>query len=256
MILDEVKEAYVKALLKKGKRPDERDFLEYRPIKIEKGLLPNAEGSALARIGDTKVLCGVKFDVFEPFPDRPDEGVFIVGSEFSPMAHPEFMPGPPNEHSIELSRVVDRGIRSAEVIDLAKLFREEGKVLAAFIDLYVLDHCGNLIDAAALAAMAALTTAKVPRHEDEALIRTEFEGPLPLARKVAACSFEKIDGQLILDATNQEEVASDGRLSISTCDGDLICAGQKSGRAGFSKKELLDLVDLAIEKGKELRELV
>lgn len=256
MILDEIKEAYVKDLLQRDKRGDGRGLLEYRQISIEKGIIPNAEGSALAGLGSTKVLAGVKFDVMEPYPDRPTEGVFTVQSEFLPLAHPEFEAGPPNEHSIELARVVDRGIRSAEVLDVQNWMLEEEKVLGAFVDLYVLDHCGNLIDCASIAAMAALAAAKVPKYEDGKIVRGDFKGPLPLSRKVASCSFEKIGGKAVLDATDEEEVASDGRLTLSTCDGDLLCCSQKSGPAGFAEKEILDLLDVAVEKGRQLRSLV
>jgi exosome complex component RRP42 len=258
MIVDEVKKDYILDLVKKEKRTDERGFLDYREIKVEKNIIKNAEGSALASIGDTKVLAGVKFDLVEPFKDRPEEGTLIVGAEFSPIAHPEFEAGPPDENSIELARVVDRGIRSAEVFSLEKLFMGEGKAFGLFIDLSILDHSGNLIDAAALAAMGALCCTRVPKYdaEKQQIIRTEFERDLDIARKVVTCSFEKLGGRMVLDATDEEEIASEGRVTIATCDGDLVCAGQKSGRAGFKQEEMLGLVDVALEKGKELRKFV
>ncbi|MFH1106287.1 MAG: RNA-binding protein [Candidatus Micrarchaeota archaeon] len=256
MILDKIKESYVKDLLAKDKRADGRGLLDYRQVKITKGMIPNAEGSALVELGDTKVLCGVKFDVMDPYRDRPTEGVFTVQAEFLPLAHPKFESGPPNEHSIELSRVVDRGIRSAEVLDVKSWQLEEGKVLGAFMDLYMLDHCGNLIDTAAMAAMAALTDAKVPKYEEGKMVRGEFKGALPLARKVAACSFEKIGKKMIVDATDEEEVASDGRLTLATSDGDFLVCSQKSGAAGFTDTEVLDLLDIAFEKGRQLRSLL
>lgn len=254
MILDEVKVAYVKDLMQKGKRADGRNETDYRSIKVEKNVIPNAEGSALTYLGDTKVLAGVKLDIAEPFKDRPEEGVLIFNSEFSPLAHPDFEPGPPREDSIELARVVDRGIRSAEAVPVKKLFLEEGKVLGVFVDLYILDHDGNLIDAAALAAMSALQNTRVPKYEDKKFIREESSGKLPVEKTVVSTTFEKICGKHIVDATNQEEKASDGRLTLSTCDGDLICAGQKSGKAGFTKDEYMSLIDLSIEKRKQLLE--
>ncbi len=252
MIIEEVKEEYIKNLLKKGKRADGRGFFDYRPVTVEKGLIENAEGSALAAVGDTKVLAGIKFEVMEPFRDRPDEGVVIVNSEFCTLAHPDFEPGPPGEKAIELARVVDRGIRSAEVVDVKKFFLEEGKVLGLFIDLWVLDHSGNLADAAALAAMAALKCTRIPKYEDGAIVRTEFSGPLETARDVVASSFEKIEGKIIADATEEEEIASEARLTLATCGEDLVCAAQKAGRAGFTAEEVLNLVDVAFEKRKEL----
>jgi exosome complex component RRP42 len=254
MLIEEVTAAFISDLVKSGKREDGRGFSDYRNASVAKGFVQNAEGSALAQIGSTKVLCGVKFDLLAPFPDRPDEAVVMVGCEFSPMAHSEFEPGPPNAKSIELARVVDRTIRSADCIDSTAFDRTEEKVMAVFIDLQVLDHCGNLIDTAALAAMAALKNARVPKidKENSKLLRDEFVGPLPLKRNALTCSFEKIGGQIIVDATDSEEVASSGRLSIGVTDDGMICCGQKSGAAGFSKQEMLDLIDLSFEKSKSL----
>lgn len=261
LILSEVKEAFVKDLIAKGKRVDGRGFLDYREISVEKNLLPNTEGSALARIGDTKVLAGIKFDLVEPFPDRLDEGVFVVGAEFSPIAHPEFYAGPPDENSIELARVVDRGIRSAKVIDLRKLgaitgFKE--KVFGLFLDIHILDHFGNLVDCASLAAMAALSTTRLPKYDadSEKIVRGEFVGPLEVSCKVVSCSFEKIDGKMVLDASFEEELASEGRLTLSTASNELVCAAQKSGKAGFSDKEVLELIDVALGKRTELTKFV
>ncbi len=256
MILDEVKEKYVRDLLAKGVRVDGRNFLNYRNISIKRGVIQNAEGSAWVQLGNTQVLCGVKVDVMEPFADRPDEGVIVVNSEFSSMAHPDFIPGPPDERSIELARVVDRGIRSAEAIDSSVLKLPDGKVLGVFIDLYTLNHSGNLIDAAALAAMAALQETRIPKYVDGKLVRNDFVGKLKVLRNVVTTSVEKIDGQLFVDANDEEEIASDGRLTLATCDGDLICGGQKSGAAGFTKEEMVKIADIAIEKGRELRKLL
>ncbi len=259
MIIDQVKEEYVKDLLKQGKRVDGRGLLDYREIRVEKGLLQNAEGSALAHVGDTKVLAGVKFDLMTPFPDRPNEGVVMFNSEFSPLAHPEFQAGPPDERSIELARVIDRGIRSADVIDVNKLAltgSAEGKVLGVFVDLYTLDHSGNLIDAAGLASMAALASARVPKVEGEKLVRTEFTGSLEIKRRAVTTTFNFIDGTVLLDATDEEEIASDGRVSIGVTDDGFVCAGQKAGAVGVRKEKLMELVDIALMKGKELARLV
>ncbi|NYZ78450.1 exosome complex protein Rrp42 [Candidatus Micrarchaeota archaeon] len=259
MILDEVKEAFIKDLLLKGKRVDGRDFMQYREISVEKNFLPNDEGGAIARIGDSKVVAAVKFDLLAPFPDRPTEGVFMVNSEFSPVAHPDFESGPPNPNSIELARVVDRGIRSAGTIDLDELGKTGipgEKVMAVFVDLHIIDHSGNLIDCAALAAAAALASAKKPKFEDGAIVRGEYEGKFQLKNTVVSSSFEKIGGKIIIDATHEEEVASSGRVTIATADDEHVCAVQKSGAAGFSEAELLALIDAAFEKRSELLKYV
>lgn len=46
-----------------------------------------------------------------PFPDRPTEGSLVIFTEFSPMADPSFELGRPGELSVELGRIIDRGLR-------------------------------------------------------------------------------------------------------------------------------------------------
>ena len=252
MILDQIKQGFIRDMATKGQREDGRGPLDYRHITVNKGFAPNAEGSCLAQIGKSKVLAGIKFDVMAPFADRPTEGVVMVNAEFSPMAHPEFRAGPPDAQSIELARVVDRGLRSAKIVDTKNMLLMEGKVQGIFIDLYVLDHDGNLIDTAALAAMGALQDSKVPKFEDGKIIRGSNSGNLKLEDAVVCTSFEKIGKNIMVDATDAEEIASSGRLSLSTANGDLICSSQKSGAAGFSKDEYMQMIDWSFEKRKEL----
>ncbi len=252
MILEQIKQGFIRELAEKGQREDNRGLLDYRAIKVTKGFAPNAEGSALAEIGRSKVLCGIKFDVMTPFADRPTEGVVMVNSEFSPIAHPEFRAGPPDENSIELARVVDRGIRSAKVVNVDNMLVAEGKVQGIFIDLYVLDHDGNLIDTAALAAMAALKDAKVPKFEEGKIVRGTSTGNLALKDIVLSTSFEKVGKSIMVDATDAEEIASSGRLSLGTANDGKICSSQKSGRVGFTKDEYLQMIDWAQEKRRDL----
>ncbi|HNT60923.1 MAG TPA: hypothetical protein PKJ97_03025, partial [Candidatus Bilamarchaeaceae archaeon] len=74
LVLKEVNRELLLNLLAGGKRMDERGPNDYRQVKVQKGVLSTAEGSALAQIGDSKVLCGVKYGEMTPFPDRPTEG--------------------------------------------------------------------------------------------------------------------------------------------------------------------------------------
>jgi len=255
LILDKIKAEEVKALAAKGERLDGRGFKDYRDVTVDVRPLQNPEGSAMAHFGDTKVLVGVKVDLVKPFADRPTDGVISVNCEFTPLAHPAFEPGPPKEESIELARVVDRAIRSAEVLPLAKLGEnptEDGRVLGVYIDVYPLDHNGNLTDAASLAAMCALKNTIVPKIEGDLLIRGEDGGKLPIQRQATTCSFEVVSGNVFVDATDVEEIASYGRVSIGVTDDGFLCAGQKSGAAGISRDKLLELADLALENRKFL----
>ncbi len=254
MILDEIKQDYVKELVLKNEREDKRELLEFRKVLLEKNFVPNAEGSCLAHLGDTKVLAGVKIGLDSPYSDRPSEGLLSFNAEFVPLAHPDFEAGPPREKAIELARVVDRGIRGAESIDLKKMGQTgvEAKVLSVYVDLWVLDNCGNLIDCAALAAMSALRNTRMPKIEDGKLVREESSGQLEITRSVLTCSFEKIAGKNVLDANLAEEIASLGRLTHGVTDDNFVVCGQKSGAAGFYKQEILDLIDASFSKTKPL----
>ncbi|MEM2138337.1 MAG: exosome complex protein Rrp42 [Candidatus Anstonellaceae archaeon] len=253
--INEVKRDSLLALLSAGKRADGRGMNDYRKITLQSGVTQNAEGSAIATIGKSQVMAGIKFDIAKPFPDRPTEGVLSTSADLLPLASHLFESGPPGDESIELARVVDRGIRSANIIDLSSFFIEEEKVLALYIDIYVLDHDGNLIDASSLASMAALLSCRMPKIEEGKIIRGEYAGKLPIKEKVVTCTFGKLGERIFLDPALDEEKGMDCRLTFATTS-QHICAGQKGGWGAFSEKDLLHLADISMEKGKELRALL
>ncbi len=253
--LNEIKKDTLCSLLAAGKRADNRGMNDYRQIKVQKEPFQNAEGSAVVSIGKSQVAAGIKFSIATPFPDRPKDGILSTSADLLPLASHLFETGPPREEAIELARVVDRGIRSAETIDLASFFLEDEKVLALYIDIFVLDHDGNLIDCSALAAMCALSCARMPKVEDGKIVYGEYSGKLPIKEKVVSCTFGKLNSRAFLDPSLDEQKGMDARLTLSTTSKNL-CAGQKGGWGTFSEKDLSDLFDIAMEKGKELRALV
>ncbi|MEM5804572.1 MAG: RNA-binding protein, partial [Candidatus Aenigmatarchaeota archaeon] len=108
----DMQDRYIKKMMEDSKvRLDGRSFDQFREVSIETNVVTSAEGSARVKIGNSLVLAGVKMDVMEPYPDTPDEGNLVVDAELLPIASPDFEPGPPDEHAIEIARVVDRGIR-------------------------------------------------------------------------------------------------------------------------------------------------
>ena len=250
-------ESYVRKLVEEEMRVDERKFDEFRPIKIEKNIIKTAEGSARVMIGNTHILVGVKMSVGEPFPDTPNEGVLMVNAELVPVASPTFESGPPNENAIELARVVDRGIRESHCIDLESLCIEEGKkVWIVNVDIHVLDHDGNLIDASAIGAIAALLVTKVPKYENEKIKLSEYERDLPVRDIPVAITTVKIGDKLLIDPTVEEEEALDARMTLATNEEGKICAGQKGGDGYLTTAELEKAADLSILKGKEIRNLI
>ena len=114
--------------LARGKRLDGRGFTEQRPLEIEVDVIKKANGSARVKLGDSEVIAGVKVETGEPFEGLEDKGALIVTAEVLPTASPHAEPGPPDEEVIELARVVDRGVRESEMIDLGQLALVPGKM--------------------------------------------------------------------------------------------------------------------------------
>ncbi len=252
-ILMEIKKDYVLSKLRDGERIDGRKLDEIRPIVIQTGLIAKAEGSALVKLGNTMVVAGVKMQPGEPFPDAPDQGIIITNAELVPLASPTFEPGPPDENAIELARVVDRGIRHSEAVDLSKLCIEEGeKVWIIFIDIWALDDDGNLMDASALAAIAALLNTTVPAERFE--VGDDF--PLPVRDLPVAITSLVFEDKILVDPCLDELSIGKNTITITTDQSDNIVSIQKSGPFLLSEKVFDRLIDLSIAKAKEVRELL
>ena len=250
--IDYVNSKYIREIASKKIREDGRDSFSYRSINITKSLIDNAEGSAQADLGATRVMAGIKMVVESPMEDTPDQGNLIVSAELLPLASPDFESGPPSPESIELARVVDRGIRAAECIDLSSLFIEEGKSWSVYLDLYILNYDGNLFDAGMLAAMSALKSARMPAYRDGKAVMKERTTPLKINNVVSSCTFAKIGSTIVLDPTGNEERAADARMTIET-DGSMIRAMQKGLSGSFSRSEISSMIDVAFDKHSELK---
>lgn len=248
---------YIAELAAGGRRADNRALDAFRPITVEKNIVEKAEGSARVLLGDTEVLAGVKLSVGVPFPDKPADGVLIINAEFSPIASPDFETGPPQEDAIELARVVDRGIRESHAIDTAQLCITAGeKVWLINVDLHIINHSGNLIDACSLAALTALVTAKMPSYDGKTIDYTTRAAPLPIRFKPIAVTVAKIDGQLLVDPTLEEEEAMGTRLTVTTLDNGNICALQKGGTSPLTIEDIERAFMLSQDKGREIRTLL
>lgn len=257
-IVTTIEKKYIIKLLKEGKRIDGRGLYDYRDIKIDVNFVPKAEGSADVTLGKTRVMVGIKYDIGAPFPDGPDEGVATVMSEFVPFASPMFEGGPPTIESIEVARVVDRGIRHGNCIDYKKLSIKSGAwCYILFIDIYIMNYYGNLIDTSAIASIVALLATKLPaaklNEDGNTPIWNGEYMPVPLKELPLQITFSKINDIVIVDPSLSEELVQDGRISIGVTESNKICSIQKIGTAIWSQEEILKLMNIAIEKATELR---
>jgi len=250
-------EEYAIDLIETWRKLDGRKLDEFRKIEIEPNIIKNAEGSAHVKLGGTEVIAGVKLVLGEPFADTPNEGVLIVNAEFTPLASPDFESGPPGENAVELARIVDRGIRESKCIKLEELCIEpEKKVWCVFIDIHIINHQGNLIDAAALASVVALMNAKIPKLDGEKIIREEFERQLPVQYKPVTVTVCKVKDKFLIDPTLEDESVIQAKLSVAVRDDGKVCAMQKQGKEELNVEDLEKMIDIAIEKSEEIRKLI
>lgn len=249
----EILTTHILDLAGSGKRLDGRGVDEYRAVSVEPGFVTTADGSALARIGNTAALCGIKLEPGKPFPDTPNAGVLTTNAELVPLSNPTFEPGPPQPRAIEVSRVVDRAIRAAETIDLTKLCVTPGeKSWVCYVDVHILDHAGNLIDAAMLAALGALTHATLPSQRFEI---AETDSPLAVNHLPVECTFVRLGETIVVDPTFEEEQASQGRITVATDETGQIVAMQKGLIGAFSPEDVKSVVERAFAHGDRLRKV-
>ncbi|VVB79355.1 Exosome complex component Rrp42 [uncultured archaeon] len=237
----------IRRYLSEGKRFDGRKMDEFRNIQIELGISKKAEGSARVRIGKTEVIVGIKMDVGEPYPDSQDKGNLVTSAELLPLSSPRIELGKPGFDSIEMGRIIDRCIRESKFINFEKLCIKEGeKVWNVFVDIYSINDDGNLLDAAGIAAIAALKSAKMPGY-NEATGKADYEkhaGKIPLSDDFPiSITFHKIGDNFIVDPTREEEDFSETRVTIGSLKG-TIASMQKGETEVITFEDLSKLLEL------------
>jgi exosome complex component RRP42 len=261
IVVETVRRTELMELLAEERRLDGRGLHDYREIEIETNVVQKAEGSAKVRIGNTEVIAGVKVQTGEPFPDTPDKGLLVVNAEVLPLASPYAEPGPPDEEAIELARVVDRGIRESQMIDVSKLVLVEGKhVYAVFADVSVLNVDGNLFDATSYAVVSALLTTRMTKYRvaggDNHLEKTDERVPLPIRTTPVSITIGRIGDLLVVDPTSEEEAVMDARITLTTDSEGHLCAGQKGEPGSFTTEQIMEAANLSLSKGREIREKI
>ncbi len=249
----------LRKMFAEGKRFDGRRLLDSRDFEIEYDVSNKAEGSARIRMGKTEVVVGVKMQVGEPYPDSPDKGNLMVSGDLLPLASPRYEQGPPKFPAIELPRLVDRAIRASEIIDLKKLVIEKGeKVWTVIIDIYPINDDGNVIEAASLAALAALKQTVFPELDKDGKINYDkhTKDKLPLSKDIIPISFNfyKLGDSIIIDPTREEEEACDTRITFGISNWNkqlMLNSCQKQGESPLTSEEVEKIMELIPKKFEE-----
>jgi exosome complex component RRP42 len=256
IIVENLRKKQMRESISAGKRLDERSLDEIRPLQIEIDVIKKASGSAWVKLGKTQVIAGIKVETGEPFEGLENSGAMIITAEVLPIASPHIEPGPPDEETIELARVVDRGVRESEMLDLSKLVLVPGKIVyTIFVDCSIINVDGNLFDATSYAVVSALASCKLPIFEikDDKVVGTGKTQEPPITTIPVSITTVRIGDYLLLDPNTEEEACMDARLTITTNSRGSIVAMQKGLKGYFTVDEVKGIADKARIKGEEIR---
>ncbi|MEM2999617.1 MAG: exosome complex exonuclease Rrp41 [Candidatus Bathyarchaeia archaeon] len=182
-----------KLIDKKGLRLDGRKPDELRPIKIEVGVLSNADGSAYIEHGKNKILAAA-FGPREMHPKHltlPDRMVLRCRYHMAPFSVQERKSPAPSRREIELSKVIREALEPA-------VFVEYYPRTGVDIFIEVLQADGGTRCASITAAALALADAGIPMRD-----------------LVAACAAGKVDDTVVLDLMDTEDKVGSADVPVA-----------------------------------------
>ncbi|XP_029638761.1 exosome complex component RRP45 isoform X1 [Octopus sinensis] len=248
--------------ISKKLRIDGRQPYDYRRLKITFGV---ERGCCQVELGKTRVLAQVTATVGQPKPNRPTDGILFVNVELSPMASPAFEPGRLSEFGVYVNRLMERCLKESRCLDTESLCIVAGeKVWIIRIDLHVLNHDGNLIDSASIAAITSLAHFRRPDVEvsgDEVTVYpVEEREPIALSlHHMPICvsfAFFQEGKYVLVDPTEKEEKVMDGKMVIGMNKYREICTLQMAGDMLLMHEQILRCSNIAVVKVTEITELI
>lgn len=217
-------------------RPDGRSPDELRPLALERGANPYAEGSCLVRAGGTLVHCTASVEEGVP-PFKKGSGQGWVTAEYAmlPRATVERTSRErqgPGGRSHEIQRLIGRSLRAAM---RTMQFGE----YTIRVDCDVLQADGGTRTAAITGGCVALADACE-------WIAKRTGAPSPFGSLVAAVSVGIVEGEPRLDLSYAEDREADVDANVVMREPDQFVEVQGTGEAGtFSRAELDRIMDLA-----------
>ena len=182
-----------KLINEKGLRLDGRKPDELRPLKLEVGVLSNADGSAYIEQGKTKILAAV-YGPKEVHPRHlalPDRAILRCRYHMAPFSVEERKSPAPSRREMELSKVIREALEPA-------IFLEKYPRTAIDLFIEVLQADGGTRCASISVASLALADAGIPMRD-----------------LVAACAAGKADGRLILDLNDLEDKYGEADVPVA-----------------------------------------
>ncbi len=220
-----------------GARADGRKPSELRPIRLQPGFMPAAEGSVLAESGGTAVICTATVQESVP-PFLKGKGVGWVTAEYGmlPRSSPERIERErrgPGGRTQEIQRLIGRSLRA--VVDMAALGER-----SIVVDCDVLRADGGTRTAAITGGFVALALA-LERVRRAGTVKT-----LPLTGSVAAVSAGIVEGRVVLDLPYEEDHRAEVDFNVVMTGGGRLVEVQGTAEGKpFTLKQLDRILALA-----------
>jgi len=175
------------------KRVDGRKADELRPVTIETGVVPNADGSAYIEMGKNKIIAAV-YGPREMHPKRlskPNKGVLRIRYHMAPFSVDPRRSPAPSRRDTEIGMVMTDAIEPALFLE-----RYPRSVIDVFVEIIQAD--GGTRCASVNAAAVALVDAGIPMKD-----------------LVAACAAGKMDGNIVLDLGDYEDKKGEADVPVA-----------------------------------------
>jgi ribonuclease PH len=230
-------------------RPSGRAPDRLRPVSLEPGVSKYAEGSCLARFGDTHVLCTASVDDKVP-PFLRNTGLGWVTAEYGML--------PRSTHS-RTEREAAKGKQSGRTQEIQRLI---GRSLRAVTDRKLLGELQIRIDCDVVQAdggtrTAAITGSFVALHlACQHLLRLGVLKELPLVDTVAAISCGLYQGMAVRDLDYEEDSTAQADSNfVLTGQGGIVEIQGTAEERPFEEAQFLELMRLARAGTNELAAL-
>ncbi len=230
-------------------RPSGRLPNQMRLVSLEPGVSKYAEGSCLARFGDTHVLCTASTEEKVP-PFLRNTGRGWVTAEYGMLPRAtlertdrEASKGKQSGRTQEIQRLIGRSLRA--IVDLSALGERQIK-----IDCDVLQADGGTRTAAITGAYVALSIAMAKLAKEKRMSKSPIIGGVA----AVSCGITELGPVLDLDYAEDVKAHADANF-VMTADGKLVEVQGTAEGAPFSRGELDALLDLAQHGIAQLGEL-
>ena len=221
------------------KRPSNRNYNELRKIALEVDVSRYAEGSCMAKFGNTHVLCTASIENKLP-PWLRNSGKGWITAEYGMLPRSthhridrEVTKGKPSGRTQEIQRLIGRSLRST--VDLAKLGEIQIK-----IDCDVIQADGGTRTASITGAWVSLYQAI------QTLLKSGKITENPILDQVSAISCGIWNNQEILDLDYEEDsdAETDGNFILTASNG-IVELQTTAEKKPFNKEQFLNLLSLA-----------